>query len=233
MKTYRLIVTIAGALGALVSVIQSAAASTYLIAFDNLSTGPCCYEFASPSPQTIDTVPATFTGGVILGNASNFPAIAYATPPNVYASGSASGGVGGFGLSETMSISINSGVRVNEVSFPLFNGMTTSASYVVNAYDGGTNLVASETLYNLPATGNSGYGIIDLINLSGITSVSVSPVGDPASWDYLIDTVAFNQPVGVAVSPVGLPPALPLFGSALIGVAVWGRRRRSPKGSRS
>jgi hypothetical protein len=176
---------------------------------------------AAPSPQTIVTTPATFSGGVILGDATYFPAIIYATSPNVY--GSASIG----NLSETMSIAINPGVTVKEVSFALFNG-TSQQSYVATAYNGG-GAVASQTLNNVPSNANLGYGLIDLMWAAGITSVLISPVGSPTSWDFEIDTVVFNesltsnQSVQAAVTPLPGSWVVMLAGLALIGL--MGHRR--------
>jgi hypothetical protein len=56
-----------------------------LVTFDPPATkqGPSIY-VAVPGPQTIVTTPASFSGGVVLGFATFFPAIAFATVPNVY-----------------------------------------------------------------------------------------------------------------------------------------------------
>src|ERR1051326_8784089 len=48
-----------------------------------LSVGPSIY-VAVPHEQTIVTTPATFSGGVVLRFATFFPAISFATAPNVY-----------------------------------------------------------------------------------------------------------------------------------------------------
>ena len=61
-------------------------AATALVDFETnpaLAAGPNIF-VALPGPQTIVTAPATFTGGVVLGFATFFPAIAFATVPNVY-----------------------------------------------------------------------------------------------------------------------------------------------------
>src|SRR5450432_3762297 len=89
-----------------------------LVNFDppNFSQGPSIY-VAVPGPQTIVTTPATFEGGVILGFATFFPAISFATVPNVYGSAD-------FGnhLSNTITIAIDPAFTTTEVSFALFNG---------------------------------------------------------------------------------------------------------------
>jgi len=179
-----------------------AQATTALVDFETspaLPTGPSIY-VAVPGPQTITTTPATFSGGVALGNATFFPAISFATPPNVY-------GTADFGnrLPEQLTIAIDPTFATTEVSFALFNGEVFNQSYIVNAMNG-ANVVASQTLTNLAPNFNSGYGLIDLVNVGGITSVTIAPVGAPSVWDFLIDTVAFNQ----SVTSIPLPPPPPV-----------------------
>src|SRR5450432_2722613 len=98
----------------LISATFSASAAVALVDFENtpnLSTGPSIY-VAVPGPQTISTTPATFTGGVVLGFATFFPAISFATPPNVYGSADF-----GNGLSKAITIAINPAFSTTEVSF--------------------------------------------------------------------------------------------------------------------
>lgn len=111
-----------------------------LINFDppDFSLGPSIY-VAVPGPQTIATPPATFSGGVILGFATFFPATSFATAPNVYGSAD-------FGnhLSDTLSIAIDPTSTTTEVSFALFNGETFNQSITVDAFNG-ASMVASQT----------------------------------------------------------------------------------------
>ena len=181
--------------------ISFAAAVPALVDFDLPGTpqGPSIY-VAVPNAQTITTTPATFTGGVALGFATFFPAISFATAPNVY-------GTADFGnhLATALNIAINPAFATTEVSFPLFNGETFSQSYVVNAFNG-VNLVASQTLANIAPNFNAGYAIADVIAAGGITSMTITPTGAPAVWDFLIDTVAFNQ----SVTSINNPPPPPV-----------------------
>jgi hypothetical protein len=186
-------------------------ASTALVNFDPPanSQGPSIY-VAVPAAQTIVTSPATFSGGVVLGFATFFPAIAFATSPNVYGSAD-------FGnhLSNALTIAINPAFATTEVSFALFNGETFNQSYSVDAFNG-ANLVANQTLTNVAPNFNSGYGLIDLLSLGGITSLTITPTGAPTAWDFLIDTVAFNQSITSVVNapppPVVQPPTPPVQG---------------------
>ena len=187
-----------------------ASAVPALVNFDPPTTplGPSIY-VAVPGPQNIVTTPASFSGGVVLGFATFFPAISFATAPNVYGSAD-------FGnhLSNALTIAIDPAFTTTEVSFALFNGETFNQSYNVDAFNG-ASLVASQTL-NIAPNFNAGYGLIDLNNLGGITSVTIAPAGAPAVWDFLIDTVAFNQNVTSIVNPppppVVQPPAPPVEG---------------------
>lgn len=179
---------------------QPASAAVALVNFDPPGTpqGPSTY-VAAGQQQTITSSPATFTGGVVLGFATFFPAITFATAPNVY--GTADFGVG---LGRTLNIAVDPGFATTEVSFALFNGETFGVSYTATAFDGATP-VASQTLANIASNFNSGFGIVDL-TAANITNVVIAPIGAPAVWDFLIDTVAFNQSVQQGV--VSLPPPI-------------------------
>ena len=164
---------------------------------------------------------ATFTGGVVLGFPTNFPAITYATSPNVY--GTASTNIVGGGdpaLLPTLTIEIDPSNLVHEVSFPLFNGNTYPVSYTATAFDG-LNQVAVQHFLNIPSNTSSGTSPADLL-APNITSVTVS-IDDPSrGWDFLIDSVAFNQSVKAVVPGVPGPAALMVF---VIGAATRRRRR--------
>ena len=172
-----------------------------------LAQGPSVY-VAVPAVQVIHSIPAVFNGGVVLGLATFFPAIAFASAPNVY-------GTANFGnnLGRTLSIDINPSFLANEVSFALFNGETFSQSYTVRAFDGATE-VATQTLVNVAPNFNSGYGLID-VKAPNITRVTIDADGAPAAFDFLIDDVAFNQSINQAVPnlptvPVPQPSTAPV-----------------------
>ena len=196
---------VAGCLLSLGGVIH--ADTVAIVNFDNLPKGPAT--FGGP-PQTITPVAgvATFSGGQILGDASNFPAIIYATAPNVYGTASADGS-----LLNTLTISVDPSFTADEVSFALFNGETVVESYVVDAYSGST-LVASQSLSNLPSNFNSGYGLVDLFG-TDITSVTIATTGLPATFDFLIDSVAFNESINQEVAPTPEPSSFLLLGTGL------------------
>jgi hypothetical protein len=197
---------------------HSAQAATAFITFDDLPLGPDNFPAASPSPQTITYPQATFTGGVILGNATYFPAQSFATIPNIY-------GTAWFGtnLPEALTITINPTFPTNEISFPLFNGVRFSQSYTVSAFDSLDAPLISQQ-YIIPANGANGFAIVDLVAL-GIAKVTITPDGAPSDWDFVIDSIALNQ----SLRPVPLPPALSLFATGLgaLGLLGWRRRRKA------
>lgn len=200
MKT-PLATTIAATCLALAGIaLPSAHAAVGLVDFDPPGTaqGPSIF-VAVPGPQTIVTPEATFSGGVVLGLATFFPAIQFATSPNVYGTADF-----GHGLATTLTIAINPSFATTEVSFALFNGETLLQSYVVDAFNGGTK-VATQAVNNILPNFNSGFALVDMVNAGGITSVTINAVNPQGVWDFLIDTVAFNQSI-TSVVPNAPPP---------------------------
>jgi PEP-CTERM motif len=184
---------------AMVLMAEAASAQTTpaLVNFETvpaLAAGPSIF-VAVPGPQTVSTTPATFSGGVVLGSATFFPAIAFATVPNVYGTADF-----GNGLARALTISINPSFSTTEVSFALFNGEVFNESYLVQAFNG-ANLVASQTLNSIAPNFNSGYGLVDLVAVGGITKVTIAPTTQRPVWDFLIDSVAFNQNIGTIIPP--------------------------------
>ena len=194
--------TLTGACLALAGIaLPAAQAATGLVDFDPPTTpqGPSIF-VAVPGPQTIVTPEATFSGGVVLGLATFFPAIAFATTPNVYGTANF-----GNGLATTLTIDITPGFATTEVSFALFNGETFLQSYVVDAFNGSAK-VATQAVNNILPNFNSGFALVDMVNAGGITSVTINAVNPPGIWDFLIDTVAFNQSISSVVPNAPPPP---------------------------
>jgi hypothetical protein len=199
---------------AIVGISPAFAQTTAFIDFENspvIAKGPSIY-VAVPAQQTIVTPEATFSGGVVLGLATFFPAIAFASSPNVY-------GTADFGnnLARTLTIDLHPstpGNQVNQVSFALFNGETFNQSYQVDAFNGST-LLTSQTLASVAPNFNSGYGIINLASAANITQVTINAVGNPTFYDFLIDDVAINQSLTNVITtplpPVIQPPTPPVI----------------------
>ncbi len=110
------------------------------------------------------------------------------------------------GLPEKLSIGVNAANPTTEISFALFNGEVFTQSYTINAFNG-TTLVGMQQLANVPTNFSSGYGLIDITAPAEITNVTITPDGNPSAWDFLIDTIAFNQSItSVITTPPGNPP---------------------------
>lgn len=213
-------VTFAMILAGLVVASTALAGTVTVVDFENVPSLPQGPSLFGGAEQDI-VVPgvATFSGGTILGDASSFPAIIYATAPNVYGT---TDSVAGY--SETLTITVDPSASISEVSFPVFNGETFTQSYTVTAFDDSTE-VAQEDLMNLPSNLSSGYALADLI-APDITSVTITPDGAPAAFDFVIDTVAFNESIEQAVAPE--PASFGLFGIGIAGFGlVLARRSRA------
>ncbi len=186
---------------------RAMALTTAFVDFENnpsIAPGPSEFAVAG-SAQTI-VVPgvATFTGGLVLGDETNLPALSFGTAPNVYATASISVIPGASAtLESTLTVTIDPGYTVDEISFPLFNGMQAVESYTIDAFDGSTQ-TGQQILSDLATNADSGHGVVDL-NAADITSVTISPSDLSAGWDFSIDSVAFNEPVSDAITPSGVP----------------------------
>jgi hypothetical protein len=195
--------------GAVVS--TSALAAPVLINFDppSLPQGPSTFAAAGPA-QTIVLSPATFTGGVILGFPTSFPAIPFASAPNLYGTAS----FGDASLQRSLVMDIDSSYACNLVEGVLFNGNFQSANFSVQAFDG-ASLVASQS-FNL-ANNSSGGNAVFSLSAANITKVVVTDVTtSTGSWDFFIDTIVLNDRIPA-------PGAAGLLGLGLIAA---GRRRR-------
>lgn len=185
-----------------------------------IATGPSLYINAGPA-QTInvDGV-ATFSGGVVLGFPTNFPASPFSTRPNVYATADhLFGSFADPSLSPSLSISIAPTFQTTTAEGLLFNGISQPVNYTVKAYSGST-LVDSVFFSNLQSNLTSGFSVFRLSSGGpSISSVLFTP--DMAStggrWNYAIDTIALGERIE-NVSPVPLPASVVLFAAGLMGV---------------
>lgn len=84
-------------------------------------------------------------------------------------------------------------------------------SYVIDAFNGSTQVAsqaASQAANNILPNFNSGFALVDRVNTGGITSVTIHAVNPPGVWDFVINTVAFNQRIS-SVLPNAPPPPPP------------------------
>jgi hypothetical protein len=161
---------------------------------------------AAGNMQTITTDPATFSGGVLLGLATNFPAQSFANGNNVY--GTADFANTDQGLKSSLSIVANN-TTTNNVSFALFNGETFTQNYRIFAdYNIGTNnFTGFFDTGSILSNWQSGFKVVDVNagafgvtnTLFNINSISISAWNtdptlnsSPAVFDFLIDSVMFN-----------------------------------------
>jgi hypothetical protein len=210
------------AAAAMLSVSLPATADTIAVYnFDSLPTGPSTFAAAGPPQTIVDPGVATFTGGVVLGDATSLPGLQYATPPNAY-------GTAGFadGTPNLLTIAVNPSFTADEVSFALLNGATIPTTYTVDAYSG-ASMVLSDNFANVAANSSSGFVLPDLL-ASHITSVTItSDTYDPNvnGYDFFIDSVAFNESIGTAINPTPEPSSFVLLGTGLLGALGVIRKR--------
>jgi hypothetical protein len=208
--------------------VGTAHAAPILVDFEtnpSIAAGPSTYLAAGPT-QTIN-VPgvATFSGGVILGNATNFPAIVFASKPNSYSTASPNVAQGDPSLSSVIDIAVDPSLACNEVSLALFNGNTMPVDYMVSAFNG-TTLLGSQTFNAVPSNLNQGFVTPDLV-FAGITDVKVTLVNPANGWDFLIDDVVFNgNIVKVVPGATPEPASLAVLGLGVVGII---RRRKAAK----
>jgi hypothetical protein len=204
---------------------RAQALTTAFVDFENnphIAQGPSLFADAGNAQTIVVPGVATFTGGVVLGDETNLPALSFATAPNVYGTALNTFIGSTFVLPDQITITINPSFTVKEVSFPFFNGVLTTASFTVDAFNG-TTQIGQQLLTNIPANTDSGHAVVDLTTATDITSVVITP-DSITPWDFSIDSVAFNEAVSQAITPGGtpIPPAsgVPLPSSAWMSLAL-------------
>jgi PEP-CTERM motif len=224
----------------------AANAETYTYGFED-KIGPT--EFSNIlGQQSISFDAATFSGGAVLTNATNFPALSNFFPGDHSAYGTSNLGSG---LSNTLSIALLPDFHANNVSFTLFNGEINIQDYTVSAFNGDT-LLGSMLVNNLapnitpPPKGNSSnvpppqgagsYAFVDL-HFIDITNVTITFLNDPTSsksnpnvWDFLIDDVTFTGTGTFNDVPSAPVPEPETYAMMMAGLGVMGfiaRRRKT------
>jgi len=152
-------------------------------------------------------IDATFSGGVILTNATNFPA----NNTSVY--GTYLGGGTNYGYTNPMTVTFSQ--PVSNFFLDLYNGWTNDRTFTVFDNNGNSTTVtlpsntsSGQTLVSFPAAGN-------IISLQDVT-VGIN------TWDFLIDNIHFNEPL-----PTPEPTTMLLLGAGLLGL--WAFRRKFKK----
>jgi len=196
--------------------ISHAGVITEVVTFDDLALGPSTYAAAGPA-QTLNysSNRIAFNGGVVLGFPTAFPAVEFATEPNVYATASTITGADA-SLSDTMTIDIQN-LSVTKIEGLLFNGEIIENDFEVRAYDAMDNLVDSAQ-YTIASNSDSGSAVFSLESTMGdIARVEFNEFNTDGEWNYLVDTIVFNRDIPAPGT------MLPLAAIGLLG----SRRRRA------
>jgi hypothetical protein len=182
-------------LAALVAAGSAVGAGAEVIDFETtpmLPLAPSTFVEAGAT-QTID-VPglATVSGGVVLGFPTNFPAVDFATEPNVY--GTASPGLEGDpSLLATTTIDLDPGAQATLVEGLVLNGMTVEETFTVEAF-GPSGLLDTLVLADVPPNFSAGFQTFSFTG-DPITRVTIEPGLATADWDYFVDSIAINESI--------------------------------------
>jgi hypothetical protein len=171
--------------------------------------------------QTLNVSGATIGGGVVLGLAFTLSGNPYATGPNLYATASDNKvGTGAFGLPSTITINTASGTVGDQATVPIINGMNSSESYVVTAFDDGSQ-VSQQIFSNVEAFGFA------VASFSGLdfTSITINPT-DTSSWDFATDSITMEESASRGILSTPEPASAGLALAGLLGVWIGIRSRR-------
>lgn len=149
-------------------------------------------------------IDVTFSGGVILTNATNFPA----NDTSVYGTF-----FNGFNYGYTNPMTITFSQNVSNFFMDLYNGWTSDRTFKV--FDN----IGNSTTVTLPPNTSSGQTLVAFAAAGNTISISDVTLG-VTSWDFLIDNIHFNEPL----PQVPEPATMVLVGLGLIGLA--GVRRK-------
>ena len=150
-------------------------------------------------------IDATFSGGVILTNATNFPA----NHTSVYGTYS---GVTGY----TNPMTVTFSQPVSNFFLDLYNGWTSDRTFTV--FDNSGN----STTVTLPPNTSSGQTLVSFSAAGSIISLQDVTIG-VSTWDFLIDNIHFNEPLPTVPEPA----TMLLLGAGLLGlVGLRGRLKK-------
>ena len=127
--------------------------------------------------------------------------------------------------------------RVVTFSQPIQNFQIDILNAIAGDYEVYDN-TGNTDFFNLPTTGGSlqtiGFAatgtIVDIAYLNDPFNIANSTYG-PGNWDFAIDNVTFDQPLGTSATP--LPATLPLFAGGLGFVGYLTKRRKQKQGNLS
>jgi hypothetical protein len=203
------------ALGLSALLLSTGTASATLINFEDQPAGPSNFAAAGPA-QTLTysgAVTATFTGGVILTNESNQTT----DNSNVYATiGSGFGG----DPSLTNPLVVTFSQAISNFQIQILNA-------IAGNYEMSDNMGNSLT-FNLPTTGSS---FLQEGFAAAGTVVDIKYLDSSTGWDFAVDNITFNQPLGgngnVGAVPEPSTWAMLLIGFAGIGFMAYRRKHKT------
>jgi PEP-CTERM motif len=203
------------ALGLSALLLSTGTASATLIDFEDQLAGPPTFDVAGPT-QTLTytgSVTATFTGGVILTNESNQTT----DNSNVYATASLASGAD---ASLTNPLEVNFSQPIQNFQIQILNGFAGNYEMFDN--------MGNSLTFNLPTAGSF---LQEGFAAAG-TKVDILFLGpDSLTFDFAIDNITFNQPLG-GNGDVGSVPepstwAMMILGFAGIGFMAYRRKSKS------
>lgn len=163
-------------------------------------TGPDLFANAGPAQTlvyNVDGVTVTFSGGVILRNATNAPA----NQTSLY-------GTAYFGdPTLTTPLTVTFSAPITNFFLDVYNGLTSDTMYTVS--DNAGNSAAFTLIPNF-SSGRSQIGFPAAGTVVTIAS------GSSTIWDFAIDNVHFNEALPPSLSGVPEPGTYALFGGGLL-----------------
>ena len=200
-----------GILAGAVALFAAASANATLITFEDQPAGPCCFASAGAAQTLVYNIgggqTATFSGGVILTGESNQTT----DNTNVYATASSSV-IGGADPSLANPLVVTFSAPVKNFQIQILNAL--AGNYELSDNAGNTDF------FSLATTGGS----IQTVGFAATgTVVDVSYLSTPTAWDFAIDNVTFNQPLGGIPEPSTW--AVMLVGFGAIGAAMRSQRK--------
>ena len=190
-------------------------ANAVLLNFDDQGySGPGLFSQASPLTVTevLDGVTVEVTGGTILTNTSFLPGNA----TSVY-------GTADFFSGGVNPITVTFSENITNFFLDVFNGNTAPVEYLVSDNNG------NSTQFLLPDNLSGGFETVGFAATGTVVTIlALAPPPEACcDWDFFIDNINFNAPLPPDLNPIPVPAAFWLFGTFLVGLVGFNRRRKA------